>query len=56
MLYHLFKYLDETIQLPGAGLFEFITFRAALAILLSLVVSMVFGGGIIRRLRKLQIG
>ena len=56
MLYHLFKYWEDTIQLPGAGLFEFISFRAALAILLSLVVSMVFGGIIIRKLRKLQIG
>jgi phospho-N-acetylmuramoyl-pentapeptide-transferase len=56
MLYHLFKYWEETIQLPGAGLFEFITFRAAMAILLSLIVSMVFGGRIIRRLQRLQIG
>lgn len=42
--------------MPGAGLFQFLTFRAALAILLSLVVSMVFGGKIINKLRKLQIG
>lgn len=56
MLYHLFKYWEDTLQLPGAGLFEFITFRAAMAVILSLIVSMVFGGAIIRRLQKLQIG
>lgn len=56
MLYHLFKYLEEMYNMPGAGLFDFITFRAAMAILLSLVVSMVFGKTIINRLRKLQIG
>ncbi|MCP4123803.1 MAG: phospho-N-acetylmuramoyl-pentapeptide-transferase [Bacteroidetes bacterium] len=56
MLYHLFKYWEDTIQLPGAGLFEFITFRAAMAIIFSLIVSMVFGGVIIRKLQKLQIG
>ena len=43
MLYHIFKYLEETMNMPGAGLFQFLTFRAALAILLSLVVSMIFG-------------
>lgn len=42
--------------MPGAGLFEFLTFRAALAILLSLIVSMLFGGKIINKLRRLQIG
>ncbi len=56
MLYHLFEYLDNTTNLPGAGLFQFLTFRAALAILLSLLVSMVFGGKIIDKLRRLQIG
>jgi phospho-N-acetylmuramoyl-pentapeptide-transferase len=56
MLYHLFQYLDQTFDLPGSGLFEFLTFRAALAILLSLIVSLVFGGVIINKLRKLQIG
>ena len=56
MLYSLFKYLDETMNLPGAGLFNFLTFRAAMAILLSLILSMVFGKVIIQRLQKLQIG
>ena len=56
MLYNLFKYLDEIMQMPGAGLFQYITFRAAVAIILSLLISMLFGGKIIDYLRKLQIG
>jgi len=56
MLYHLFTYLEKQFDFPGASLFEFLTFRAALAILLSLIVSMIFGGAIIRKLKKLQIG
>ena len=56
MLYNLFKYLDEIMQMPGAGLFQYITFRAAVAIILSLLISMLFGGKIIDYLRKLQVG
>jgi len=56
MLYHLFKYLEEYYNLTGAGLFEFITFRAAMAIILSLIISTVFGKKIIDYLRKLQVG
>ncbi len=56
MLYHLFKYLEESFNLSGAGLFDFITFRAAMAILLSLLISMVIGKHIIARLHSLQIG
>ncbi len=56
MLYYLFDYLEKEFNLPGAGLFQFISFRAALAILISLLISMVFGKNIIRRLRKMQIG
>ena len=43
MLYYLFEYLDKLIDLPGAGLFRFISFRAAMALLLSLLISAVFG-------------
>lgn len=56
MLYYLFEYLDKTYDLPGTGLFNFITFRAALAVILSLFVATVYGKKIIAYLRKKQIG
>lgn len=56
MLYHLFTYLNESFDLPGAGLFGFISFRAAAAIILSLIISMLFGGRLIRMLHRLQVG
>ncbi|WP_310991138.1 phospho-N-acetylmuramoyl-pentapeptide-transferase [Aequorivita marina] len=56
MLYYLFEYLDKTYDIPGAGLFNFITFRAAMAIILSLVIATVYGKKIIDYLRKKQIG
>jgi len=56
MLYYLFEYLENTYDLPGAGLFQFISFRAALAIITSLLVSLVFGGKIINIIRNKQIG
>lgn len=56
MLYYLFDYLDKTFDLPGAGLFHYVTFRAGAAIILSLVISFLFGGRIIKFLRRLQIG
>ena len=56
MLYYLFKYLEESHQLPGASLFGFITFRAAVAIILSLMISTIFGKRIIRFLQKQQVG
>ena len=55
MLYSLFTYLHEQ-GVPGAGLFNFISFRAAMAIITSLLISMVFGKRIIRMLLKQQIG
>jgi phospho-N-acetylmuramoyl-pentapeptide-transferase len=54
MLYHLFKALGYSI--PGSGLFAYISPRAAMAVLASLIISMWFGKGIIHRLRKAQIG
>ncbi len=54
VLYYLFKYLEEAFNFPGV--FEFITFRAALAIILSLVISFLFGERIIQFLKRLQIG
>lgn len=56
MLTHLFEYLKEHTDLPGAGLFKFISFRAGLAMILSLVISMIIGRRIIDWLRKAQIG
>ena len=56
MLYHVFKYLEEHYNLTGAGLFQFITFRASMAIILSLLISLVIGKGIIRKLQLAQIG
>ena len=56
MLYYLFTYLRDTIHLAGAGVFNYITFRAAMAIILSLVISLVIGKRIIAYLQKKQIG
>ena len=56
MFYYLFEYLDSTYQLPGAGVFQYISFRAAMAVITSLLVSMVFGGRIINFIRNQQIG
>ena len=55
MLYYLFDYLDK-LNFPGAGLFDFISFRAALAMITSLIISILFGRKIINALRKQQIG
>ncbi len=56
MLYYLFEYLEQQYQLPGAGLFQFLTFRAAMSVLLSLLIAMVYGKRIILFLQKKQIG
>lgn len=56
MLYALFNWLENEFGLPGAGLFQFLTFRASMAILFSLLLSIVFGKRIIRFLQKQQIG
>lgn len=56
MLYHLFQWLDEAYNLPGAGLFQFSTFRAALAVLISLGISTIYGERIIKFLQRQQMG
>lgn len=56
MLYQLFQWLEDKYNLPGAGLWEFTTFRAGMGMLISLIISMLFGGRIINFLRSLQIG
>jgi phospho-N-acetylmuramoyl-pentapeptide-transferase len=56
MLYQLFNWLKQTFDIPGAGLFQFLTFRIAMAIVLSLVIATVYGKRIILFLQKKQIG
>lgn len=55
MLYYLFTYLDE-LGMPGAGVFHYVSFRTAMAIITSLLISLVFGKRIINMLRKAQMG
>ncbi|RYJ41147.1 phospho-N-acetylmuramoyl-pentapeptide-transferase [Flavobacterium beibuense] len=56
MLYYLFDYLDKHLNVPGAGVFQYITFRSGMAVILSLLISTVFGKKIINFLRRQQIG
>ncbi|MCE3282593.1 MAG: phospho-N-acetylmuramoyl-pentapeptide-transferase [Chitinophagaceae bacterium] len=56
MLYHFFIWLREEFDVPGTGLFQFLTFRAAMAIVLSLLIATIFGKRIIRYLQRKQIG
>ena len=56
MLYYLFEYLESQYQLPGASLFQFLSFRAALAVFFSLLFSTIFGKKIIDYLKRKQIG
>ncbi|MFZ9003370.1 MAG: phospho-N-acetylmuramoyl-pentapeptide-transferase [Robiginitalea sp.] len=56
MLYYLFEYLESEYQLPGATLFQFLTFRAGMSVLLSLILATVYGKRIIRLLRRKQVG
>ncbi len=56
MLYYLFKYLDRYVDFPGAGVFQYLSFRAGMAIILSLIISAVFGKRLIAMLRRLQVG
>ncbi len=55
MLYYLFLYLDK-LNVPGAGLFEYISFRSASAVITSLIISMVIGKSVIRWLQRMQLG
>ncbi len=56
MLYYLFKYLDTAFNFPGAGVFEYLSFRAALAIITSLIISLLFGRRWISFLNRKQVG
>ncbi|MBE0637745.1 MAG: phospho-N-acetylmuramoyl-pentapeptide-transferase [Bacteroidales bacterium] len=56
MLYHLFGYLDRIYDFPGAGLFQYISFRSGMAVITSLVISLLFGKKLINYLKKMQVG
>ncbi|MFV5684036.1 phospho-N-acetylmuramoyl-pentapeptide-transferase [Flavobacterium sp. GB2R13] len=56
MLYYLFEYLDKTLDVPGTGVFQYITFRSSLALLLSLLLSTIYGKRIISFLQRQQVG
>jgi len=56
MLYHLFDYIDKMFNLPGAGVFQYTTFRAAMAAVFSLMITIIFGKAIIDWIRRQQIG
>lgn len=56
MLYYLFDYLDKTMDIPGTGVFQYITFRSAIALILSLTLSTIYGKKIIGILRNMQVG
>lgn len=56
MLYYLFEYLDKSLNVPGAGVFQYITFRAFAAIITSLGIAAIWGKSVIYRLQRLQIG
>ena len=56
MLYYLFDYLHRNFDLPGSGVFQYISFRAALALIFSLIISLLFGKRIISYLQRKQVG
>lgn len=56
MLYYLFEYLDKAFEIPGAGVFQYISFRAGMAVIFSLFITMISGRRIIRILQKKQVG
>ena len=56
MLYYFFQYLDNAFDVPGAGVFQYITFRSALAFILSLLIATIYGKKIINFLRNQQVG
>ncbi|QHT70937.1 phospho-N-acetylmuramoyl-pentapeptide-transferase [Rhodocytophaga rosea] len=56
MLYYLFDYLDKRFDFVGAGVFQYISFRAGMAVIISLIIAIVFGKNLINLLRRLQIG
>jgi len=56
MLYHFFNYINQNFDFPGSGLFQFISFRAGMAVITSLIITLVFGGRLIKFLQRKQVG
>jgi len=56
MLYHLFQYLNDQFDFPGSGLLSYISFRAGMSVLTSLVITLLFGNTLIKFLHKKQVG
>ena len=56
MLYYLFNYLDHNFSIPGIGVFQYITFRLAMAVITSLIVTTVYGRRMIDYLQLKQVG
>ncbi|TPG71944.1 phospho-N-acetylmuramoyl-pentapeptide-transferase [Hymenobacter nivis] len=56
MLYYLFRYLHDHFHMPGTGVFQYTTFRAGLAVVISLLIAQIFGGRLIRLLQQKQVG
>lgn len=56
MLYYLFEYLDKHFDIPGAGMFQYVSFRSGLAVLTALFIALFFGKKIINYLRREQLG
>jgi phospho-N-acetylmuramoyl-pentapeptide-transferase len=56
MLYTLFEYLDQNFNIPGTGVFQYISFRAGMALIVSLFITMISGKRIIKFLQKMQVG
>lgn len=56
MLYYLFTFLDKAYNVPGAGVFQYISFRAAMAVITSLTISLLFGKSLINLLKRKQVG
>ena len=56
MLYHFFNYINKHVDFPGSGLFDFISFRAGMAVITSLVITLIFGAKLIDFLHRKQVG
>ena len=56
MFYHIFNYIEQNYHIPGVSVFQYTSFRAAMAIMLSLLISMFYGKMIIRLLHRKQVG
>lgn len=56
MLYYLFDYLEKTLDLPGSGMFSYISFRSAAAIIIAILIAIIYGKRVIRFLQRKQIG